>query len=77
MEANGSGISIRFIEGWDVVVDQDPHAFSLLVCPECYQQLGGAGVSLTESMAAADDAMAVHKCSHLKVASAQGDGAGE
>lgn len=65
-EDRESGIRMRFVEGWDISPDQNPHAFSMLVCPECLAQIVGAGVSLAESMADADDKFTAHKCSHLK-----------
>lgn len=75
-EIKSDGMAIRLVKEW-VTLDPNPHAFSLLVCPDCLQQIIGAGVTLTESMATAHEVMAAHKCSHLAVASPQGDGAGE
>lgn len=61
-----TGIRVRFVKGWDIIPDQNPHALSLLVCPDCLQQLIGTGTTLRESMAAADDLARAHACSHLK-----------
>lgn len=61
-----SGISMKFVEGWDIVPDQNPHAFSLLVCPLCLVQFEGVGHTLTESMADAAALRDAHRCSHLE-----------
>ena len=58
---------MRFVEGWDIIPDQNPHAFTLAVCPECLQQLIGIGANLLESSADADELARAHKCSHLKL----------
>lgn len=57
---------MKFIQHWDIIPDPNPHAFSLLVCPECLERFGGVGASLTESLADAEELRKAHKCSHLK-----------
>lgn len=66
IEDKQSGIRIRFVKGWDIMPDQNPHAFTLAVCPKCLAQLIGMGASLSESSADADAKLADHQCSHLK-----------
>lgn len=61
-----SGISIRFVEKWDIIPDPNPHAFSLLVCPDCLSLFEGFGQSLSQSMASAEELRKAHKCSHLQ-----------
>lgn len=61
-----AGISMRFVKGWDLVPDSNPLAFSILVCPDCLAVFEGAGKSLIESVADAEELRRAHGCSHLQ-----------